>query len=52
MMSDYEVAIGENGNASDFYVKFHAPKDSTSIHSCLLNLLADICVTLHEHVRT
>jgi len=28
MMSDFEVCIGESDSASDFYVKFHAPKDS------------------------
>jgi len=28
MMSNYEVAMSESGAAGDFYVKFHAPKDS------------------------
>lgn len=28
MMSDYEVCLGESNSPSDFYVKFHAPKDS------------------------
>lgn len=28
MMSDFEVCLGESNSPSDFYVKFHAPKDS------------------------
>lgn len=28
MMSDYEVCLGDDDNASDFYVKFLGPKDS------------------------
>jgi hypothetical protein len=28
MMSDFEVCLGESESPSDFYVKFHAPKDS------------------------
>lgn len=28
MMSDFEVCLGETESPSDFYVKFHAPKDS------------------------
>lgn len=28
MMSDYEVCLGESNSPSEFYVKFHAPKDS------------------------
>jgi len=28
MMSDFEVQLGDSDSPSDFYVKFHAPKDS------------------------
>lgn len=30
MMSDYEVSMGDDDSAQDFYVKFHGPKDSES----------------------
>lgn len=32
MMSDFEVCLGESESPSDFYVKFHAPKDSPLPH--------------------
>tara|TARA_R110002050_G_scaffold103693_1_gene212751 strand:- start:744 stop:1019 length:276 start_codon:yes stop_codon:yes gene_type:complete len=46
MMSDYEVQTVEEDNLSDFYVKFHGPKDSKYIGLLHLSATSNFLLNL------